>query len=364
MTRISDRLHRAREAAEADSVDAILITPGPDLRYLTGYDAKPLERLTCLVLPANADPKLVVPALERPAAEASGIHKELEVVDWQETDDPIAMVAKMLPGANRIALGDKMWAEKVLGFRDAMPHAEQVLAGPVLTELRMRKSADEVEYLREAAEAIDRVHARMGEWLRAGRTEEDVARDIASAIVEEGHVTADFVIVAAGPNSSSPHHEPGNYVIADGDPVVVDIGGVTAAGYCSDSTRTYAVGEPPSEFAKAYDALLQAQVAACEHVRAGVAAESVDATARDILTEAGLGEYFIHRIGHGIGMEVHEEPYIVEGNKLPLEAGMAFSVEPGFYLVGKYGARIEDIVVATKDGVDRLNQRPRELAIL
>ncbi len=364
MSVISDRLNRARETADADSVDAILLTPGPDLRYLTGYDALPLERLTCLVLPVNDDPKLVVPSLERPAAEASGIHNELEIVDWQETDDPIALVAKMLPDARRIAIGDKMWAAKVLGFRDALPHVEQVLAGPILAELRMRKSPDEVEYLREAAEAIDRVHARMAEWLRAGRTEHDVARDIAAAIVEEGHATADFVIVAAGPNSASPHHDPDESVIADGDPVVVDIGGTTSAGYCSDSTRTYVAGEPPSEFAKAYDVLLRAQMTACEHVRAGVPAESVDAAARDVLTEAGLGEYFIHRIGHGIGMEVHEEPYIVSGNTLPLEAGMAFSVEPGFYLAGKYGARIEDIVVVTDDGVDRLNQRPRELAIL
>lgn len=361
---IADRLRRAREATDAASVDVLLITPGPDLRYLTGYAALALERLTCLVLPANGEPKLVVPALERPAAEASGIGEALEIVDWQETDDAVALVAEMLPGASRIALGDKMWAEKVLRFRDAMPHAEQVLAGPVLTELRMRKSPEEVEYLREAAQAIDRVHARMAEWLRAGRTENDVARDIAAAMVEEGHATADFVIVASGPNGASPHHEPDDYVIADGDPVVVDIGGVTPAGYCSDSTRTYVIGEPPSEFAKAYDALLQAQIAACEHVRPGVTAESVDATARDILTEAGLGEYFIHRIGHGIGMETHEEPYIVTGNTLPLEAGMAFSVEPGFYFAGKYGARIEDIVVATEDGVDRLNQRPRELAIL
>ncbi|NIS33505.1 MAG: M24 family metallopeptidase, partial [Actinobacteria bacterium] len=171
-----------------------------------------------------------------------------------------------------------------------------------------------------------------------------------AAIVEEGHATADFVIVAAGPNSASPHHDPDESVIADGDPVVVDIGGTTSAGYCSDSTRTYVVGEPPSEFAKAYDVLLRAQMTACEHVRAGVPAESVDAAARDVLTEAGLGEYFIHRIGHGIGMEVHEEPYIVSGNTLPLEAGMAFSVEPGIYVAGRYGARIEDIVVVTDEG--------------
>lgn len=364
MNPIADRLSRARAATDAASLDALLITPGPDLRYLTGYDALPLERLTCLVLPANGSPTLVVPALERPAAEASGIGAEIEIADWQETDDPVALVAGMLPGASRIGLNDQMWAEKVLRFRDAMPQAEQLLAGPVLGELRMRKSPDEVDALREAAEAIDRVHARMAEWLRPGRTEHDVSPDISDAILTEGHVRTDFAIVASGPNGASPHHEPGDRVIEVGDPVVVDIGGTTEAGYCSDETRTYAVGEPPSEFVKSYDVLLQAQIAACEHARPGVSAESVDAVARDVLTDAGLGEYFVHRIGHGIGMESHEEPYLVAGNSLVLEPGMAFSIEPGFYLPGQFGARIEDIVVCTDDGAERLNQRPRELAIL
>jgi Xaa-Pro aminopeptidase len=364
VSQISDRLTRAREATDAASLDALLVTPSSDLRYLTGYDALPLERLTCLVLPASGTPVLVVPALERPAAEATGIGDVVEIVDWHETDDPVELVAKMLPGAARIGLNDQMWAEKVLRFRDAMPHAEQLLAGSVLNELRMRKGPDEVEALREAAAAIDRVHARMGEWLRPGRTEHEVSLDIADAIIAEGHVRTDFAIVASGPNGASPHHEPADRVIEAGDPVVVDIGGTTAAGYCSDETRNYVVGEPPAEYAKAYDTLLQAQIAACEHVRPGVSAESVDAAARDVLTDAGLGEYFVHRTGHGIGLETHEEPYIVAGNTLILEPGMAFSIEPGFYVPGKYGARIEDIVVATDDGVERLNQRPRELTVL
>ncbi len=257
-----------------------------------------------------------------------------------------------------------MWAEKALRFRAAMPAAEQVAAGPVLAELRMRKSAAEVELLREAAGAIDRVHTRMGEWLRPGRTEAEVGRDIAAAMLAEGHTTADFVIVASGPNGASPHHETSDRVIAAGDPVVVDIGGTTAAGYCSDSTRTYAAGEPSEEFRTAYSALQAAQEAAVAHVRPGVTAESVDAAARSVLEAAGLGEYFIHRTGHGIGLETHEEPYIVAGNTLPLEPGMAFSVEPGFYLAGRHGARIEDIVVTTADGVEALNRRPHELVIL
>jgi Xaa-Pro aminopeptidase len=335
------------------------------LRYLTGYQAMPLERLTCLVLPTIGDPVLVVPTLERPAAEASPVGAmALEIVDWQETDDPVCLVAKLVPDARRVAIDDHMWAEQVLRFRAAMPDAEQVLAGPVLRELRIRKSPDEITALREAGAAIDRVQARMGEWLRAGRTEREVGRDIADAIVTEGHQRVDFVIVASGPNSASPHHSLSERVIETGEPVVVDIGGTTHDGYCSDAARTYVVGPPPEDFVALYGALQQAQEAATEKARPGVTAEFVDAAARQVLTAAGLGEYFVHRTGHGIGVETHEEPYIVAGNIRVLEPGMAFSIEPGFYLPGRYGARIEDIVVVNDEGVERLNLRPRALAIL
>jgi Xaa-Pro aminopeptidase len=245
-----------------------------------------------------------------------------------------------------------------------MPDAEQHLAGPVLSGLRIVKSADEIEALREAGAAIDRVHERMAEWLRPGRTEAEVSRDIADAIRAEGHVTVDFAIVASGPNAASPHHDSGHRPIGTGEPVVVDIGGTTEAGYCSDETRTYVVGAPPAEFAEAYAVLERAQEAAVRSVRPGVTAESVDAAARSVLEEAGLGANFIHRTGHGIGMESHEEPYIVAGNTRHIEPGMAFSIEPGFYVPGRYGARIEDIVVATDGGVERLNHRPRSLVVL
>jgi Xaa-Pro aminopeptidase len=349
----------------AAGLDAVLVTPGADLRYLTGYDALPLERLTCLVLPASGDPVLVVPTLERPAAEASpaGAYG-LEIIDWQETEDPVALVAKLIREARRVAVDDHMWAEKVLRFRTAMPDVEQVLAGPVLRELRVRKDPDEVDALRAAGAAIDRVHARMGEWLRAGRTERQVARDVADAIVSEGHERVDFVIVASGPNGASPHHNASDRMISAGDPVVVDIGGTTPDGYCSDETRTYVVGTPPDDYLEPYETLRQAQAAAVEHARPGVTAESVDAAARMVLAAAGLGEYFVHRTGHGIGLETHEEPYIVTGNTRLLESGMAFSIEPGFYLPGRFGARIEDIVVTTDGGIEPLNRRPRELIFL
>jgi Xaa-Pro aminopeptidase len=247
----------------------------------------------------------------------------------------------------------------------ALPEAEHGLAGPVLTGLRIRKSPEEIAALRRAGKAIDRVHERMAEWLRPGRTEAQVGRDIAEAIVAEGHASVEFVIVGSGPNGASPHHELSDRVIERGDPVVVDIGGITAEGYCSDCTRTYvAGGQPDEEFTRYYQVLARAQQAACAAVRPGVSAQSIDAAAREVITDAGYGEYFVHRTGHGIGLEAHEEPYLVAGNAEPLAAGMAFSVEPGIYLPGRHGARIEDIVACTSTGVDSLNVARRDLVIL
>lgn len=360
---MTTRWSRAQQLAADRGIDALLITPGADLRYLTGYHALPLERLTCLVLPAEGDPTLVVPTLEKPAAVAAGV--DLDIASWDETDDPFALVASLVPQAGTIGVDDHMWASRVFALQATFPDARTVLAGPIVQELRLRKGPDEVDALREAGAAIDRVHARMGEWLRPGRSEREVGADIARAILDEGHATVDFVIVGSGPNGASPHHDVSDRVIEEGDPVVVDIGGTTPAGYCSDSTRNYlAGGTPPEGYADAYAALEAAQAAQREHARPGVTAESVDAVGRDLLTEAGYGDRFIHRTGHGIGQETHEEPYIVSGNTTVLEPGMAFSIEPGVYLEGRFGARIEDIAVCTDDGLEVLNNTPRELVVL
>ncbi len=373
------RLDLAAAAARDAGLAALLLTPGPDLRYLTGYDANQLERLTCLVVPAAAaaggppaaaagKPFLVVPRLELPAAQASpagGLG--LEIIPWDETDDPYALVAARL-GTGRgaagpagpVGLSDRMWALMVLRFRDALPGVRQDLASVALRALRIRKTQAEVAALRAAGEAIDRVHARVPGWLRAGRTERQVAADIADAILEEGHARVDFTIVGSGPNAASPHHEVSDRVLQPGDAVVVDIGGTMPSGYCSDCTRTYVIGTPAPEFAAYYRVLRDAQQAACDAVRPGVAAEAVDAAARKPITAAGYGEFFVHRTGHGIGLECHEDPYIVSGNAEPLGPGMAFSIEPGIY-PGPHGARIEDIVVCTEHGYERLNQAGREL---
>jgi len=357
------RLERAREAAAGTG---LLIAPGSDLRYLIGQAGGSFERLTALVIPADGPVALVVPKLEAPGFAGAPLDElGVEVITWVDGDDSYSLAADRLRGADRVAVSDFTPALHVLAVRDAMPKAEQVLAGPIVRELRMRKDAAEIEALRKAGAAIDRVHARVGEWLRPGRTEAEVGADLAAAIVEEGHVLADFVIVGSGPNGASPHHAVSDRVIEAGEVVVVDIGGPVAEGYCSDSTRTYAVGEPrDADVAATYAVLQQAQQAAVDAVRPGVCAESVDAAARDMIAVAGFGDLFIHRTGHGIGLDVHEEPYIVSGNGLLLEPGMAFSIEPGLYQPGRWGARIEDIVVVTDDGVESMNSRPHELVVL
>ncbi|MFG2102934.1 M24 family metallopeptidase [Micromonospora echinaurantiaca] len=362
-----DRLAAAQRATAAAGLDALLLTPGSDLRYLTGYDAHAGERLTCLVLPAEGEPTLIVPTLERPAAEASPAPATgVRIVNHADGTDPYPLVTAALDGpVATVGLADRMWAEQVLALRAALSGAEQRLAGEVLRELRIRKSPAEIAALAEAGAAIDAVHQRMGEWLRPGRTEAEVATDIAAAIRAAGHVTVDFVIVAAGPNGASPHHGTSDRPIAAGEPVVVDIGGTMPSGYRSDCTRTYVAGGPtPAEFTEYYAVLHAAQRAAVAAVRPGITAEAVDAAAREPIAAAGFGAAFLHRTGHGIGLDGHEEPYVVAGNPRPLEPGMAFSIEPGIYLAGRHGARIEDIVVCTTDGVHRLNTTPTELIAL
>jgi Xaa-Pro aminopeptidase len=366
-----DRVHAARGVADELGVDLLVVTPGSDLRYLCGYHAHAMERLTALAVPRHGEPFLVVPRLEAPMVEASPAGSlGLEVLAWDETDDPFARLAEAVTARlgsapTRVAVGARTWAEHALGVQRALPGAVLELASPVIDRLRMVKTPAEVEELARAGAAIDRVHAAMGEWLRVGRTEAEVGADIAAAILAEGHVAVDFTIVGSGPNGASPHHELSDRVVQAGDLVVVDIGGETATGYRSDCTRTYVVGGAADpQVAEWYGVLKQAQQAATAAVRPGATCESIDAVARDVITAAGWGEHFIHRTGHGIGLDTHEAPYVVAGNELLLEPGMAFSVEPGIYLAGRCGARIEDIVVCTDDGVRTLNDGNRELVEL
>lgn len=359
------RLERAAELTRAAKLDALLITPGPDLRYLLGSRAQSFERLTCLVIPASGEtPSVVVPKLELASLSGSAAGElGLQVLDWTDGVNPYRVVKSALNAGARVAVDDTMPALHLLPIADTL-NALPVSATLVLRRLRMRKDASEIEALRRAGEAIDRVHARVGEWLRPGRTEAEVAADITAAIVAEGHTGAEFVIVGSGPHGADPHHAVSDRLIEAGDVVVVDIGGPVEPGYFSDSTRTYVLGEPDPEIAARCAVLEQAQAAAVAAVRPGVTAESIDAAARNPLAEAGFGDNFIHRTGHGIGLSVHEEPYIVAGNGIVLEPGMAFSIEPGIYFRGEWGARIEDIVVVTEDGCESMNNRPHGLTVV
>ncbi|MGZ8179622.1 M24 family metallopeptidase [Williamsia sp. SKLECPSW1] len=357
----ADRLARAAAAAGESGLDALIVGPGPDLDYLTGSTASTFERLLALVIPADGAPWVVVPRLELAALRTSAIGDlEMATRDWVDGDDPYALALQGLAPGSALAVSDAVPALHLLPLADrngALP----VLATAVLRRLRMGKDTAEIDALRRAGAAIDRVHARVPGFLRAGRTEREVAADIVAAIVEEGHSRAEFVIVGSGPNGADPHHEVSDRVIESGDVVVVDIGGPVSPGYFSDSTRTYCVGEPAAEIAELCAVLERAQQAAVDAVRPGVQAQTIDAAARDVLAEAGLAEAFIHRTGHGIGLSVHEEPYIVSGNDIVLTEGMAFSIEPGIYFPGHWGARIEDIVVVTADGCEPVNTRPHGL---
>jgi Xaa-Pro aminopeptidase len=361
----ADRLQRATSEAAARGIGALLVTPSADYAYLLGYHPPALERLTCLILPVDGMPALVLPRLELPLARSSigALADELELIAWDETDDPFRLVSERLVGALRVGLQDQMWSRFVLRLRALLDPAELVDASPAIGAVRRIKQPDEVDRLRSAAAAADQAMLAITSERLSGRTEAEVSRQVSELLVAAGHETADFAIVASGPNSASPHHEPGERVIEAGDAVVLDIGG-TRAGYCSDTTRTAVVGEPDPDFAALYEVLRVAQAAACDAVAPGVPACDVDRAARRIISEAGYGAAFFHRTGHGIGMETHEEPYIVDSNGEPLVAGHAFSIEPGIYITGQWGARIEDIVVCTDAGGERLNTTSTQLFVV
>ncbi|HYN17470.1 MAG TPA: Xaa-Pro peptidase family protein [Actinomycetes bacterium] len=362
----AERLARARKEQAERGVDALLLGPSADLAYLTGYRPPALERLTMLVLPAQGDARLVVPALEAPLARDHLGELEVEVAAWQETDDPVRLVTGALAAAGaasgRLAVGDQLWSGFLLRLQDALGGARFTTASAVTRQLRMRKDPEELQALARVAAAIDGVVEGLAGLRWAGRSEQALHRDIEQAI-RDTHDECCFAIVASGPNAASPHHTATGRVIQPGDPVVIDIGG-RLDGYCSDTTRTLVVEEPPAGFRELYALLHAAQLAGCAAVRPGVPAAAVDAACREPITAAGHGTLFLHRTGHGIGLEEHEDPYLVAGNDEPLEPGMVFSIEPGLYPQGSYGARIEDIVVCTEDGGRRLNTTSRDLRIV
>ena len=342
---------------------ALLVAPSPDLRYLIGYEPMPLERPTVLVVDAGGDAALIVPELERPLAAATPAADALELVSWRDDQDPYALIASRIAGGGTIYVGDRIWGSHVLALQGMHPGAAWASAAPVVGAMRARKDEAELEALRGAARAADGALVELLSEPLGGRTERAVAERLSGLLVDHGHDTAEFTIVASGPNAASPHHEPTERRIEPGDAVVLDFGG-TVDGYYSDTTRTVVMGEPGERLRTVHEVVARAQRAATDSVRPGVEIEAVDRAARAVIDEAGFGERFIHRTGHGIGLELHEPPYATVGDRTVLEPGMTFSVEPGIYLDGDLGVRIEDIVAVTDDGVVSLNTTSRDLVVV
>lgn len=349
-------------------VDVCLLSVGPDLPWLTGYEAMPLERLTMLVVPRDGEAVLVVPGLEVPRVVPRD--DVFRIRSWDETDDPVAIVADLMGTAASAAIGDRTWSRFLVELQRARPGVVFSTTDPVIGPLRAVKDPHEIASLRRAAHAVDRIAAELqsGEIALVGRTEAQVSAELSRRILDEGHQRVNFAIVAAGPDSASPHHEPGDRVIGRGEVVLCDFGGTMfddwGVGYCSDITRCVVTAEPTARQREVYDVLFDAQAIGVAAGAPGVRCEHVDAVTRARIVEAGLGEWFMHRTGHGIGVEEHESPYIVAGNDAPLVAGNAYSVEPGIYLPHEFGFRLEDIVVVTEDGSESITTADRRLVVV
>ncbi|MGW5097432.1 M24 family metallopeptidase [Streptomyces nodosus] len=355
------RMRRAAESAAGAGLAGLLIAPGPDLVWLTGYRPVETERLTLLVLRAGHDPVLVVPTLEAPDAAKAAGGPALTLRDWTDGTDPYGTAADLLGPAGRHGISDNAWALHLLGLRERRPDLDQVALTRALPMLRAVKDAAELGRMAAAGAAADAAYQGIRKVPFAGRREREVAADLDALLRQHGHEQVDFTIVASGPNGADPHHEAGERVIERGDMVVLDFGGLKH-GYGSDTSRTVHVGEPTDEERRVHDLVRAAQEAGFAAVAPGAACQDVDRAARAVIADAGYGEYFIHRTGHGIGVTTHEPPYMIEGEEQPLVPGMCFSVEPGIYLPGRFGVRIEDIVTVTEDGGRRLNTTSREMA--
>ncbi len=362
------RFGRVRVAMAEQGIDVVLCSLGADLPWLTGYEAMPLERPTVLVLPADGDATLVVPRLEAPRV----LHdpRLFALRSWSDGEDAAGIVAGLVGMGRRLAVSDRCWAGLLLDLQSGLPGASWSATSRVIGPLRAVKDAAEIAALAAASAAADRVAVALlaGEIPLAGRTEAEVSAEIGARLLAEGHAKVNFAIVGSGPNGASPHHEAGSRRIGRSEAVVCDFGGTLHlgedAGYCSDVTRTVVTGPPERELLELYEVLEHAQAVAVAAVRPGLACEEVDRVGRSVIDAAGYGEHFVHRIGHGIGLEEHEDPYMVAGNRAPLVEGQAFSVEPGIYLPGRFGARIEDVVVTTAGGAVPLNVADHALHVV
>ncbi|HEX5907376.1 MAG TPA: aminopeptidase P family protein [Propionibacteriaceae bacterium] len=358
------RMSRVVSSAAEEGLAGVIVTPGPDLIWLLGYRPTAItERLTMLVLSPDNEPTLVVPVLERGDAEAAVGAGRVSLIDWEDGTDPYAVASALLRPDGQFGISDSAWAMHLLGLQRVLPQSSYRSLTQSLPLLRAIKDDNELIRLAAAGAAADYAYEEIVRRRFAGRRESDVGADLADLLREFGHEQVDFTIVGSGPNGANPHHEAGARVIEPGDAVVLDFGGLRF-GYGSDTSRTVCVGEPTAEIREVHEVVRLAQQAGVDAVRPGVSCQEIDRAARSVIKDAGYGEQFIHRTGHGIGVTTHEPPYLVEGEAQPLLPGMCFSVEPGIYLAGRFGVRIEDIVTVTADGCRRLNNSDHGLRVV
>lgn len=358
------RRAQLRERLRAAGADACVLFPGRNLQYLTGFEEAPGERHLLLVLPAEGEPAMLLPALyDQQVREATDLD---DYRAYADDEDPVPLLRDIAEdrglSGERLLVDDTLHARFLLDLRQAFDGLEVGLASEVLAPMRCRKDGSELEALRRSAAAADAAMAAvrdLGEEL-VGRAERATAREVRDQLADAGGEGVAFdVIAGSGPNGAKPHHTHGDRVLQRGDPVVLDFG-TRVDGYVSDTTRTVVpAGDPPEGFEAVHDLVHEAQQAGVDAVEPGATTGDVDAAARGVIEAAGYGERFVHRTGHGVGLDVHEEPYVVSGGDTVLEEGMVFSVEPGVYLPGEFGVRIEDLVVVTADGCERLNTTDR-----
>lgn len=369
----ADRLARARALMGNENIDFLVVGPSADLRYLLGSKQRTSERLALLVVPRKGHAHMVLPAFEAPSL--PDLPEDVQITTWGESDNPAALVSGLVKSATGVAsesaavtigVSDRVWAVFLLQLQEELSEAIFKRGASALSALRLTKTPEEIRLLRQSGLVADEVFNEIIGRPFAGRSELEIGQEISSLLEARGLEVEHIPIVASGPNSASPHHHTGTRILQKGDPVVLDFGG-TWEGYYSDITRMVFVGEEPrpgSEERRVYEAVAAAQEKAVKAAKPGMACEELDAVARDHLVTAGYGPYFNHRLGHGIGLDGHEQPYLVQGNKTRLESGMAFSIEPGAYLPGKFGVRVEDCVVLGQDSAERLNNASREIVVV
>jgi Xaa-Pro aminopeptidase len=364
---LESRFERLRARMREDEVDVLLVSPSADYRYVTGLVPPVPTRMTFLVVPADGEIRLVTPSLEAAGFES---HTELQglvtPVAWSDGDDPASVAADAVRSngpARRVAVSDRTWAKHLVPLVDRLSGAQIVSAASVIGPVRAVKDASEIAALGEAAQRVQEVAGQLADMRWTGRTEREAADEVASRMREAGHEEVNFVILASGPHSANPHGMPTDRAIQTGDVVQLDFGGKVGS-YSSDIARVVTVGEPTGEVREVYDIVVRAYEAGVAAARVGATGEEVDAAARSVISDAGYGERFLHRTGHGIGLDEHEEPFIIAGNTQPLVAGNVFSVEPGIYLADRFGVRLENIVALDETGPRELSKDSHELIVV